>query len=315
MSKGKPEVILTSNVYPASQAVLEQEFTVHKLFEAKDRAAFLAPLAGRVEALATAGAGGADAALMQALPKLKVISNFGVGYDNVDVETATRLGIKVTNTPDVLNDCVADTAMALTLNVMRKFPQSEAYLRSGLWATRGGYPMTTSLGGKTMGIVGLGRIGEAIARRAQAHGMKIAYHNRSRKSVPYPYHSDPVSLARASDVLMIVTPGGAATRNLVNAQVLDALGPQGYLVNIARGSVVDEPVLLSYLQQGKIAGAGLDVFVKEPSMDPAFFALDNAVLFPHVGSASRETRMAMGMLQVDNLRAYFAGKPLLTPVN
>lgn len=314
-SASKPDVILTSSVYPPSQAVLEREFTVHKLYEATDRDAFLKPLAGRVQALATAGGGGADAALMDALPKLRMISNFGVGYDNIDVDAADKRGIKVTNTPDVLNDCVADTAMAMTLGVMRKYPQSEVYLRSGYWATRGGYPFTTSLGGKTMGIVGLGRIGEAIARRAQAHGMKIAYHNRNRKNVPYPYYADAVSLAKASDVLMIVTPGGAQTRKLVNATVLDALGPEGFLVNIARGSVVDEPVLLDYLLKGRIAGAGLDVFVDEPRMDPAFFSLDNAVLLPHVGSASRETRMAMGMLQVDNLRAFFAGKPLLTPVN
>jgi lactate dehydrogenase-like 2-hydroxyacid dehydrogenase len=197
---------------------------------------------------------------------------------------------------------------------LRKFPQSEAYLRSGLWATRGTYPLTVSLGGKTLGVLGLGRIGEAIAKRAAACGMKIRYHNRNRKDVPYAYDPDPVALAKNSDVLMVVTPGGAGTAKLVNAKVLDALGPKGFLVNVARGSVVDEPVLLKYLQDKKIAGAGLDVFADEPRVPPEFFALDNAVLLPHVASATAETRAAMGNLQVDNLLAYFAGRPVLTRV-
>lgn len=310
----KPDVILVSPIYQPAQDVLEKEFTVHRLYETKDRAALFKALAPKLRAVASSGPG-VNAAMMDALPKLELISHFGVGYDTVDDAAATKRGIKVTNTPDVLNDCVADTAMALTLNVMRKYPQSEAYLRSGYWAAKGGYPFTVSLGGKTMGIVGLGRIGEAIARRAQASGMKIVYHNRNKKNVPYTYYPDPVSLAKHCDVLMLVTPGGAATKNLVNAKVLDALGPKGFLVNISRGTVVDEPVLLKYLQEGKIAGAGLDVFAEEPNVPAGFFALDNAVLFPHVGSASDETRMAMGMLQVDNIRALFAGKPLLSPVN
>ena len=309
----KPDIIIVAKLHQPTQEILEKEFTAHRLYEAADRGAFLTALAPRVQAVASGGPG-VDAAMMDALPKLKLISHFGVGYDSVDVEAAKKRGIHVTNTPEVLNECVADTAIALTLNVMRKFPQSEAYLRSGYWAARGGYPLTTSLGGKTMGIVGLGRIGEAIARRAQACGMKVAYHNRNKKAVPYPYYPDAVALAKASDVLMLVTPGGAGTKNLVNAKVLDALGPKGFLVNISRGSVVDEPVLLKVLQEGRIAGAGLDVFAEEPKMSPAFYALDNAVLFPHVGSATHETRFAMGMVQVDNIRALFAGKPLLTPV-
>ena len=310
----KPDVILVAPIYKPAQEVLEKDFNVHRLYEAKDRAAFLKALAPKLRAMASSGPG-ADAALMDALPKLELISHFGVGYDTVDVAAATKRGIRVTNTPDVLNDCVADTAMALTLNVMRKFPQSETYLRSGYWATKGGYPFTVSLGGKTMGIIGLGRIGEAIAKRAEASGMKIAYHNRNKKKVAYAYFADPVSLAKNCDVLMLVTPGGAETKNLVNAKVLDALGPKGFLVNISRGTVIDEPVLLDYLQQGKIAGAGLDVFAEEPKVPAGFYALDNAVLFPHVGSATTETRFAMGMRQVDNIRALFAGKPLISPVN
>jgi lactate dehydrogenase-like 2-hydroxyacid dehydrogenase len=309
----KPDIVIVAKLHQPTQEILEKEFTAHRLYEATDRDAFLKALAPKVRGIASGGAG-VNAAMMDALPNLKLIAHFGVGYDSVDVDAAKKRGIRVTNTPDVLNDCVADTAIALTLNTLRKFPQAEAYLRSNLWAARGGYPLTTSLGGKTMGIVGLGRIGEAIAKRAQASGMKIAYHNRNRKDVPYPYYPDPVSLAKACDVLMIVTPGGAETKNLVNAKVLDALGPQGYLVNIARGSVVDQPVLLRYLQERRIAGAGLDVFTEEPKVPAGFYSLDNAVLFPHVGSATHETRFATGIMQVDNLCAMYVGKPLVTSV-
>jgi lactate dehydrogenase-like 2-hydroxyacid dehydrogenase len=310
----KPEIVLTTRIFPPTQAILEKEFTCHKLHEASDREALLKEVAPRVRAVATFGAAGANAKLMDALPELELISNFGVGVDAIDLEAAKKRGVIVTNTPDVLNDCVADTALALTLNVMRKYPQAEAYLRSGYWATRGDYPLATSLGGKTMGVLGLGRIGEAIARRALTFGMKIRYHNRQRKDVPYAYDADAVALAKNSDVLMIATPGGAGTKAMVGAKVLDALGPHGYVVNIARGSVVDEPALLEYLQHGKIAGAGLDVFANEPRISAAFFALDNAVIFPHVGSATNETRTAMGNLQIENLRLHFAGKPVRTRV-
>ena len=197
---------------------------------------------------------------------------------------------------------------------MRKFPQSEQYLRAGHWASRGPYPLATDVGGKTLGVLGLGRIGEAIARRAAACGMKIRYHNRNRKDVPHPYDPDPVTLAKHCDVLLVVTPGGTETNRIVNAEVLDALGAKGYVVNIARGSVIDEPVLLRYLQERRIAGAGLDVFVDEPRVPAEFFALDNAVIYPHVGSATVETRKAMGDLQVENLRLHFAGKPAKTRV-
>ena len=310
----KPEIIATTRIYERTQERLDKEFECHRLYEAKDRAATLKALAPRVRALATFGGGGADAAMMDALPKLEIISNFGVGVDAIDLDAAKKRKIIVTNTPDVLNDCVADTAMALTVNVMRKFPQAEAYLRAGHWAAKGAYPLTTSLGGKTMGILGLGRIGEAIAQRAQAFGMKIHYHNRNKKDVPYTYAPDAVALARASDVLVVVTPGGAGTRHIVNAKVLDALGAEGYLVNISRGSTVDEAALLRCLQAGKIAGAGLDVFENEPNIDPRFFALENAVVLPHVGSATVETRTAMGNLQIENLRLHFAGKPVRTRV-
>jgi lactate dehydrogenase-like 2-hydroxyacid dehydrogenase len=310
----KPEIILTARGHAGTMATLQSEFNCHLLFEASDRDAFLKQHAGAVRGLATFGPMPVDGKLMDALPKLEIISNFGVGVDAINLDDAKKRNIIVTNTPDVLNDCVADTALALVLNVLRKFPQSEAYLRGGSWATKGPYPLTTAVGGKTLGILGLGRIGEAIAKRAQACGMKIRYHNRNRKDVPYPYDADAVTLAKNSDVLMVVTPATAETARIINAKVLDALGPEGYVVNIARGSVVDEPVLLRYLQEKRIAGAGLDVFADEPRVPPEFFTLDNAVLFPHVGSATVETRKAMGDLQIENLRLHFAGKPVKTRV-
>jgi hydroxypyruvate reductase len=310
----KNEIIITAQGHKGTLERLLSEFNAIKLWEAADRDAALKAAAPRVRALAHFGTSRVDGKLMDALPKLELISNFGVGVDQIDLDAARKRNIIVTNTPDVLNDCVADCAMALVLNTLRKFPRAEAYLRSGYWATRGPYPLTTSLGGKTLGILGLGRIGEAIAKRAQAFGMKIRYHNRNKKNVPYAYDADAVALAKNSDVLLAVTPGGAGTAKLVNAKVLDALGPQGYLVNVARGSVVDETVLLRYLQEKKIAGAGLDVYEHEPKMPAEFYALDNAVLFPHVASATVETRRAMGDLQVENLHLHFAGKPVKTPV-
>ena len=309
----KHEIVITAQGHKGTLERLQNEFSATKLWEAPDRDAALKAASG-VRALAHFGHSKVDGKLMDALPKLELISNFGVGVDAIDLDAAKKRKILVTNTPDVLNDCVADTALALVLNILRKFPQSEAYLRSGFWPTRGTYPLCTSVGGKTLGILGLGRIGEAIAKRAQAFGMKIRYHNRNRKDVPYAYDADPVALAKNSDVLLVVTPGGAGTAKLVNAKVLDALGPQGYLVNVARGSVVDEMALLRYLQEKKIAGAGLDVFEHEPQVPADFYALDNAVLFPHVASATVETRKAMGDLQVENLHLHFAGKPVKTQV-
>ena len=309
----KHEIILTAQGHKGTLERLVNEFKATRLWEAPDRDAALKN-AAHVRGVAHFGHSRVDGKLMDALPKLEIVANFGVGVDQIDLEAAKQRKVIVTNTPDVLNDCVADCAMALILNTLRKFPQSEAHLRAGYWPTRGPYPLCTSLGSKVLGVLGLGRIGEAIAQRAQSFGMQIRYHNRSRKNVAYPYDKDAVELAKNSDVLLVVTPGGAATAKLVNAKVLDALGPEGYLVNVARGSVVDEPVLLKYLQEKKIAGAGLDVFADEPRVPAEFFALDNAVLFPHVASATVETRKAMGDLQVDNLLLHFAGKPVRTRV-
>ncbi len=235
--------------------------------------------------------------------------------DAIDVAAARQRKIIVTNTPDVLNDCVVrhrDGAGAERAAPVSRSRRPTCAPGTGRRAAR--IELTTSLGGKTLGILGLGRIGESIAQRALAFGMKIRYHNRNRKDAPYPYDADVVALAKNSDVLLVATPGGAETNKLVNAKVLDALGPEGYLVNIARGSVIDEPVLLRYLKEKKIAGAGLDVFDDEPKISAEWFGVENAVLFPHVGSATVETRTAMGDLQVENLRRHFSGKAVKTPV-
>jgi hydroxypyruvate reductase len=309
----KPDIVVVGKLYPKTQETLEREFSCHRMYEAADKDAFLRELAPKARGLATFASSGANAKLMDSLPKLEIISNFGVGVDAIDVGAAKQRKIIVTNTPDVLNACVADTAMALILNALRRYPQAEGYLREGKWAGAP-FPLSTSLGGKVLGILGMGRIGEAIAQRARSFGMLIRYHNRSRKKVDFPYDADAVTLAQNSDVLLVSTPGGPETAKLVNAKVLDALGPQGYVVNIARGSVLDEAAVLEYLKAGKIAGAGLDVFDNEPKINPAWFAIPNAVLFPHVASATVETRTAMGELQIENLRLHFAGKPVKTPV-
>ena len=211
----KTDILFTGKGHAGTQATLEAEFSVHKLFEASDREKFLRERAGKLRGIASFGPLPVDGRLMDALPKLEIVANFGVGVDQINLDDAKARNIIVTNTPDVLNECVADTGIALVLNVMRKFPQSERHLRAGLWTEKGPYPLASALGGKTMGILGLGRIGEAVAKRALACGMKIRYHNRRKKDVPYPYDPDPVALARNSDVLMVVTPGGAETKGLV----------------------------------------------------------------------------------------------------
>jgi len=310
----KHDLILTAKGHPGTQQRMEREFNLIKLWEQPDRTAALKAAAPRVRALAHTGHSKVDAALMDALPKLEIISNFGVGVDQIDLDAAKARGIIVTNTANALNDCVADCAMALILNTLRRFPQADKYVRAGRWKSEGTYPFTTSLGGKTLGILGLGRIGEEIANRAQAFKMAIRYHNRNRKDVAWTYDPDPVTLAKNSDVLLAITPGGPETEKLVNAAVLDALGPRGYFINVARGSVVDQAVLLKYLQENRIAGAGLDVYEDEPNVPPAFFGLDNVVLLPHMASASNETRTAMGALQIENILLHLGGQPVKTPV-
>jgi lactate dehydrogenase-like 2-hydroxyacid dehydrogenase len=251
---------------------------------------------------------------MSRFPNLKIVASFGVGYDHIDARWAGDHGIVVTNTPDVLNEEVADTALGLLLCTVRHLPQADRYVREGRWMG-GAFPLSDSLRGKTMGILGLGRIGKAIARRGEACGLKIAYHGRRRQDdVAFPYFASLVEMAKAVDILMVITPGGAATNKLVDAHVLEALGPKGVLINVARGSVVDEAALIAALKGGKIAAAGLDVFEVEPCAPAELIAMDNVVLLPHVGSASVATRQAMGQLVVDNIVSFLEGRGPLTPV-
>lgn len=257
-----------------------------------------------------------DATLLDALPNLKIVSSFGVGYDHVDAGYAADKGVIVTHTPGVLDEEVADTALGLLLNTVRELPKAEAYLRAGRWVAEGAYPITgLTLRDRTAGIFGLGRIGLAIARRLEAFGLAIHYHNRSRKdAVPYPYHETLASLADACDTLICVAPGTAETHHAVNADVLGRLGAKGVVINIGRGSVVDESALIDALRAGTIAAAGLDVFEDEPHVPEALLNAPNASLLPHVGSASHHTRDAMGDLVVDNLLAWFKTGRALTPI-
>jgi lactate dehydrogenase-like 2-hydroxyacid dehydrogenase len=311
----KPEVLVTGPMYPPTLAELEQTYTTYRYWTAPDKAALIAQVADRITAVASSNSGGIDAATIAKLPKLKVIAHFGVGYDTVDTDAAKARGIAVTNTPDVLTEEVADLAVGLALATIRKIPQGDRYVREGKWL-KGAMPLTESLQGRTAGIIGAGRIGRAIAKRLEAFGCKIAYQGPNKKAdlASWAYYKDPVELARNCGLIVAACPGGAATKGLVSRAVIEALGPKGFLVNISRGSVVDEPALLEALQGNKIAGAGLDVFVDEPRVPEAFFALDNVVVQPHVASATHPTRKAMGQLVIDNLAAHFAGKALVTPI-
>jgi lactate dehydrogenase-like 2-hydroxyacid dehydrogenase len=314
----RPHLLQTGLMMPLIEAGTAENFTVHALHKAPDPEALLAKIGPEVVAISTGGHTGVkcDAAMLARFPKLRVIGNFGVGYDSVDVVTCAKLGIVVTNTPDVLTEEVADTALGLLLMTARELGQAERYLRAGRWAKEGDYRLTpASLRDRTLGMVGMGRIGQAIARRAAAFGMPIVYYSRSKKAdVPYNYFGNLVEMAKAVDVLMVITPGGPDTRNMINAEVLKALGPDGILINMARGSCVDEPALLEALKAKAILAAGLDVYLNEPDINPAFFTLENATVLPHVGSASAYTRNGMGQMVVDNLKAFASGQPPVSPV-
>jgi len=301
-------------------ALIEEEIgarlPLHRLWLEPNPDLWLAEWAPKLRAIAMTGAHApVDEAYMRKFPNLEIIASFGVGYDNIDAKTAARLGIIVTNTPGVLDDEVADTALGLMLMTVRRLPQAERHLRAGLWAAKGAFPLSPSLRGRTIGIVGLGRIGKAIAKRVSAFGLDVVYHGRhAQADVAYRYHPTLIGMAKAADVLIVVAPGGPATRHIINAEVLQALGPEGVLINIARGSLVDEKALIEALRTGKILAAGLDVFDNEPHVPEALIALDNAVLLPHVGSASVRTRRAMAECVVQNVFAWADGKTPLTPV-
>jgi lactate dehydrogenase-like 2-hydroxyacid dehydrogenase len=312
----KPEVLLVGPSKPLLANGLEPAFTVHRLIEAEDREALLNRIADRVRALAvTYSNQKIDAEFMGRFPKLELVSSFGVGYDHVDAKWAGGHGIIVTNTPDVLNEEVADTALGLLLCTVREFPQAERFLRAGRWE-QGHYPLSpASLRDRTVGIVGMGRIGQAIARRLEAFRVPIVYHSRRPQAgVPYRHYPILVDMAREVDILVIMVPGGAETRNMINAEVLEALGPKGIVINMARGSVVDEPALIAALRDKRVFAAGLDVFANEPKVPKELIEMDNVVLFPHLGSASVCTRAAMDNLVLNNLLSWASGKGPLTPV-
>ena len=309
--------LLQIGPYPEwDQVPLEAAYTVHRLWEAADRDGFLALVGPQVAAIATRGDLGASAATIAACPNLQMISVFGVGYDSVHLPSCTERGIKVSNTPDVLTDDVADIAVAMLLALVRRTGPAEAWVRSGDWAAKGMFPLTRKVSGTRAGILGLGRIGMAIARRLQGFGMEIAYSARGPKpgAEAWTFVPDAVALAERSDHLFVALAATAETRHIVNARVLAALGPEGTVINISRAANVDEIALLDALENGKIAGAALDVFEGEPNLNPRFLALPNVLLQPHHASGTYQTRAAMGALMRENLLAYFTGKPLLTTV-
>jgi lactate dehydrogenase-like 2-hydroxyacid dehydrogenase len=312
----KADVLLIGPPKPVIVNGLSGAFNLVKFPHAKDRDKFFAESAPRVRGMAVAATEErVDGAFMTRFPRLEIVSSFGVGYDHVDARWAGAQGITVTNTPDVLTEEVADTALGLLLCTVREFPQAERYLRAGKWRQKN-YPLSkATLRDRTVGMVGMGRIGQAIARRLAAMQVPVVYHSRRPAAgVSYRHYSKLIDMARDVDVLMVITPGGAETKNLIDAQVLEALGPDGILINMSRGSVVDEPALIKALQQNTILSAGLDVFAREPEVPAELIAMDNVVLFPHLGSASVATRDKMDQLVVDNLLAWAAGKPPLTPV-
>jgi lactate dehydrogenase-like 2-hydroxyacid dehydrogenase len=305
---GPPKPVIVNGLAPA--------FELIKFSDAKDRNTFFAEVGPRVRGMAVAATSERiDGPFMTHLPRLEIVSSFGVGYDHVDAVWAGAHGITVTNTPDVLTEEVADTALGLLLCTVRELPQAERYLRASKWRQKD-YPLSkATLRNRAVGLVGMGRIGRAIARRLDAMQVPVVYHSRRPAAgVPYRYYPKLIELVRDVNVLLVITPGGAATRQLIDAAVLEALGRDGILINMARGSVVDEPALIKALRDGTIMSAGLDVFEREPEVPAELIAMEHVVLFPHLGSASVATREKMDQLVVDNLLAWAAGKPPLTPV-
>ena len=315
MQADKKHVLLLGPLKPVVVNGLEAACVLHKLAAAKEPDAFIADHANVRAIACSATTERIPGSFMARFPQLQMVSSFGVGYDHMDVKWAAEHGVILTNTPGVLTEEVADTALGLLLCTVRELPQAERYLRAGKW--RGGdYPLSkASLRNRTVGLVGMGAIGQAIARRLDAMRVPIVYHTRQRRpELPYRHYAGLIDMARDVDILLAIVPGGAATRNMINANVLDALGPDGILINMARGSVVDEAALIAALKEERILSAGLDVFAEEPDVPQELVAMDNVVLFPHLGSASTFTRGKMDQLVVDNILAWAAGKPPLTPV-
>ena len=304
------DILITAPTPDFLRQPLEATYTCHDYHASKDKPGLLQTIGTKVKGLVQGGGTVTPTELLDQLPGLEVISVFGVGYDGVPVDYCKKRSIKVGHTPDVLTDDVADVALALTLMSARNFHRADPFVRSGEWEKKQ-FPLATSVTGKTVGILGLGRIGKAIAQRLEACGMKVGYHSRRAQAVRYTYYSSLLEMARAVQFLIVAMPGGPANKDLINAEVLAALGAKGRLINIARGSIVDEPALIKALQDGTLGGAGLDVFADEPRVPAELRAMENVVLFPHVGSATHETRKGMGDLVLANLEAHFADKPLI----
>ena len=312
----KPAILQLGPLYQPAQQRVEQLFRVHKywLADAAGRSAMLAGPARDCRAVLTNGFFGVDNAIMDALPTLQMVSYGTVGYDRIDVARAVARGIRITNTPGVLNDAVTELAIGMLISAARRIPQGDRFVRSGAWE-RGGFALAQQVSHKKLGILGLGRIGRAIAEVASMLKIQVSYHSRRPVAdVPWPYHASVLAMAEEVDFLLAIVPGGEGTRHIINEAVMKALGPQGVLINVARGSVVDEAALARCLADGSLGAAALDVFEEEPKVHPALMTLDNVVLQPHVGSATHDTRLAMGNLAIDNLLAFFAGQNLLTPV-
>ena len=315
MTQSKAEILVWGPMHASLTQNLARYFIVHNRWEIADLDAWAAENGDKIRGVITSGVMGTDNALLERLPNLEVISSFGVGYDAVDTDYIASRGIKLSNTPDVLNNAVADTALALLLCVSRKVSQAERFVRAGQWIS-GKFPLGRDLTGKTCGIVGLGKIGKTIAKRAAAFDMNIAYFRRGQAypDVSYTHYADLNELAKVSDYLVVIVPGGPDTEKLINAQVLKALGPDSYLINVARGSVVDEKALIAALQEGAIAGAALDVFEDEPNVPAELLSMDQVVLTPHIGSGTYETRQAMADLVFANISGYFGDGKLVTGV-
>ena len=310
----KPDLLVLAQLPDFLITPLQDDFSCHEGFHAAGVEALLRDPAVNIRAIVGFGGTNYDEGLLRQLPALEIIAVYGVGYDGVPVAHCKQRGIRVTNTPDVLTEDVADIALALVLMTSRRLIEANRFLHAGSWL-QGKFALATKPGGKRAGILGLGRIGKAIARRLEAVGMETGYHGRkAQESCTLHFFPSLIELARWCDFLIVACPGGEATRHIVNAEVLAALGAEGALINIARGSIVDEAALIHALRHHVIKAAGLDVFADEPHVPAELLALENAVLLPHVGSGTHETRRAMAELVVENLRAHFAGKPLLTPV-
>jgi len=311
----RTDILMTAPMMPIVIETLDKAVTLHRLWEQTDKEAFLKEVGPRIRGVATSTLfGRVDASLLDRLPNVEIVSSFGVGYDNVDAAEAAKRNIVVTNTPGVLDDEVADLTLGLLLATLRKIPQADRYLRDGKWL-KASFPLSATLRERKVGIVGLGRIGKAIARRLSGFDVSIAYHGRTQQDdVAYSYYPTVTGLAEACDVLIVITPGGASTRHLIDADVLKALGPNGVLINVARGTVVDEQALIHALKSGTILSAGLDVYEDEPRVPHELVDLEHVVLLPHIASASVHTRNAMGKLVADNLISWFDGKGPLTPV-